>query len=393
MNNYLKNITLASVIFISSNSTMYAEESSKDWYVSPMVSYIKADNDRLADDDFGFMLGLGKQINQNWNVEISAVIDSLDFESASGGYKQRGLMVDGLYFFDRETVMQTYGIVGAGIMSTDIGATDSNNAMLNIGVGMMQQISDSGTKFRADIRYRLDMDDSSLVTEDKFNDLVLNIGFTIPFGDSTNNRSANTKVKPVNSKMTDIDSDNDGVVDSKDQCSNTSTGVKVDNNGCPSAVKSVAEEKLLVSKAVDSDQDGITDNEDKCPMTAVAVKVDSTGCELEDSFVLKNVNFVSGSAVLEVESKNNLNDVVVILSKYTDINVEIAGYTDNRGNVDFNQRLSQKRAESVTAYLVSQGIDSTRMQAKGYGIESPIADNNTSQGRSNNRRVELHLIK
>ena len=174
MNKYLHIIPLASVFTITGIQSAQAVESEDDWYVSPMLSYIKSDSDRQADNDFGLMLGLGKKVNKEWNVEVSAVIDSLGFDSLPGEFKQRGLMVDGLYFFDRETEMQTYGIVGAGLMTTDIGAADSSNAMINVGVGMMQTISDSGIKVRADIRYRMDMDDESIASEDEFNDFMFN---------------------------------------------------------------------------------------------------------------------------------------------------------------------------------------------------------------------------
>jgi len=375
MNKYLPLIPIASAMFFSNSSITHAADESTEWYVSPMLSYIKSDSDRDADNDLGVMLGLGKKINQQWNLEVSAVIDSLDLESGSGEFKQRGLMVDGLYFFDRDTVMKTYAIVGAGIMNTDTGSQDSNNPMLNVGVGMMQKLSDSGIALRADVRYRFDMDDESLPSEDEFGDLMLNVGLTIPFGSTHKVKQANMSVKPVNK-------------------TNTSNNEKI-----ASVVDSAQEEKSVTAKEVetvaakDSDNDGIADNKDNCPSSAEGEKVDSTGCKLQQSFVLKGVNFVTGSNILEDESKNTLNDVAETFARNPDINVEVAGYTDNRGNVGFNQRLSQKRAESVKAYLISQGVDEGRMIAKGYGIDSPIADNANSQGRAINRRVELHLIK
>jgi len=367
MNKYLPLLPIASAMFLISGSVSHASENSADWYVSPMLSYIKSDSDRDADNDLGVMLGLGKKINQQWNLEVSAVIDSLDLESSSGEFKQRGLMVDGLYFFDRETIMQTYVIVGTGIMNTDSGSQDSNNPMLNVGVGMMQKLSDSGVALRADVRYRFDMDDESLPSEDEFGDLMLNVGLTIPFGSSHKEKQVKTSVMPATE-------------------SNISNGEKI-----ASVVGSVQEKNVVAAK--DSDNDGIADNKDNCPSSAEGEKVDSTGCKLQQSFVLKGVNFLTGSNVLAEESKNTLNEVAESFARNSGINVEVAGYTDNRGNVGFNQRLSQKRAESVKAYLVSQGVDESRMIAKGYGIDSPIADNDNSQGRAINRRVELHLIK
>ena len=366
MNKYISVIPLATAMFFSSNSTIHATEEGAGWYVSPMLSYIKSDSDRNADNDLGLMLGLGKKLNQQWNIEVSAAIDSLDFESVSGEYKQRGLMVDGLYFFERDTRMQTYAIVGAGIMKTDTGTNESSNPMLNVGVGMMQELSDNGMKLRADIRYRLDMDDESLANEDEFGDLMLNVGLKIPFGSSPQSKRSAMSEQSANEPTVNEDSK------------------------AADVVASSKEDSILAD--IDSDNDGIIDSKDKCPATEAHIKVDSSGCKIQQSFVLKGVNFITGSDVLSDDSKNSLNDVAATLAKNPGLKVEIAGYTDSRGNAGFNQRLSQKRAESVKAYIVSLGIDESRMIAKGYGVDSPIADNASSQGRAINRRVELHLI-
>ena len=384
MNKSLQTIPLLTAMLMGSHATLQAADNDDSWYFSPILSYIKADSDRQADDGFGLMLGLGKKVSDNWNIEVSVAMDNLDFETGSGEYKQQGLIFDGLYFFNRGTGLQTFGVVGGGFLDTDIGTVDSTNRMLNVGVGMMQQISDSGMKFRADIRYRMDMDDASVATESKFNDTMLNVGLSIPFGDEQTSKSS----KAVNETDSNKDSDNDGVVDADDRCPGTAAGVKVDSKGCLIVVK-----EPVAAKEMDSDKDGVADNMDNCPDTASGVSVDTKGCELQKSFVLKGVNFVTGSNVLTAESKVILDDVAAILIQNSDLNVELAGYTDNRGNVSFNQRLSKKRAESVKAYLVNKGADENRMTAKGYGIDEPIADNASSEGRAKNRRVEMHIIK
>lgn len=112
-----------------------------------------------------------------------------------------------------------------------------------------------------------------------------------------------------------------------------------------------------------------------------------------DVVVLKGVNFANDSARLTSESMVILDDVAQRLNKRSDIRAEVAGHTDDRGAADYNRSLSQKRAESVRSYLVSKGVDSSRLTARGYGEDSPIADNKTSQGRAQNRRVELRALK
>ena len=71
--------------------------------------------------------------------------------------------------------------------------------------------------------------------------------------------------------------------------------------------------------------------------------------------------------------------------------IEIEGHTDNTGKAAFNQKLSQLRAEAVKTYMIKKGIDAARLSVVGYGQEKPVADNSTSKGRAENRRVEFRL--
>ena len=78
-----------------------------------------------------------------------------------------------------------------------------------------------------------------------------------------------------------------------------------------------------------------------------------------------------------------------MLRQYQDLGLRIEGHTDNTGDDASNKTLSQSRAEAVRDYLVEQGIDASRLEAVGLGEEQPVADNNTEEGRAQNRRVEL----
>jgi outer membrane protein OmpA-like peptidoglycan-associated protein len=85
----------------------------------------------------------------------------------------------------------------------------------------------------------------------------------------------------------------------------------------------------------------------------------------------------------------NLEDLVVILNKYPDTDIEIQGHTDNTGSADYNQRLSRTRADNVANYLVGKGIDTSRVTSIGYSFTKPKYDNSTAEGRKQNRRVEF----
>ncbi|MBF2707561.1 OmpA family protein [Flavobacterium soyangense] len=104
------------------------------------------------------------------------------------------------------------------------------------------------------------------------------------------------------------------------------------------------------------------------------------------------VRFDTGKATLTTTAKANLNKLVPVFKEYADTNIEIYGYTDSTGSPEFNLTLSQKRAESVKNYLISNGLASTRFKTTGLGIANPIASNDNAEGRTQNRRVEFAIL-
>ena len=117
-----------------------------------------------------------------------------------------------------------------------------------------------------------------------------------------------------------------------------------------------------------------------------------------ESIVLNNVFFEFDSDKLTPDSKAELNKLFSLLSNNPSIKVEIQGHTDSKGNNAYNKKLSQKRAESVRAYLVRKGIKGSRITAVGYGETKPIAKNTNADGSDNeegralNRRIELKIL-
>lgn len=117
-----------------------------------------------------------------------------------------------------------------------------------------------------------------------------------------------------------------------------------------------------------------------------------TPIELGQSAQLKNVLFVRSKAILKPGSYAELNKLVEMLDENRAINVEISGHTDNVGNPDLNEKLSQERAEAVKDYLVQKGIEPQRVTCKGYGGDKPIASNEREETRRLNRRVEFKIL-
>jgi len=201
------------------------------------------------------------------------------------------------------------------------------------------------------------------------------------------------------------DTDKDGVADVDDKCPDTKPNYKVDATGCSLDNDKdglVNEEDLCPDAAgplalkgcPDTDGDGVSDLNDRCPN--VKGTIENKGCPemaKEDvkkiAVIASKIFFETGSAKLKAISNAQLDGLVEILKRNEAVNLSIEGHTDNVGNDDYNMQLSQKRTESVKAYLESKGIPASRLTAVGYGETRPIGDNTKAAGRSQNRRVEL----
>ena len=176
------------------------------------------------------------------------------------------------------------------------------------------------------------------------------------------------------------DADNDGIIDSKDNCPNVA-GPEV-NNGCPWP---------------DTDGDGVLDKDDDCP--DVFGIASNNGCpevtvqdiaKLEELF--KTVYFETNKANFKPETISKLNEAIEIITKYPTAKFAISGHTDSIGNNDSNMKLSEKRAIAVKNYLVSKGVSSNNLTAKGFGETQPVESNMYNAGRPSNRRVDIKLI-
>ena len=115
--------------------------------------------------------------------------------------------------------------------------------------------------------------------------------------------------------------------------------------------------------------------------------------ELPRTFTLDNVEFESGKSTLTKDSYIELKELLDYLKLKDDISIEIAGHTDDVGDDESNMKLSKARAETVRNYLISKGITTNRVIAKGYGETQPIASNTTVEGRQKNRRTEVRINK
>jgi outer membrane protein OmpA-like peptidoglycan-associated protein len=206
-----------------------------------------------------------------------------------------------------------------------------------------------------------------------------------------------------------LDKDNDGINDADDKCPEVAGLAKY--NGCP---------------VPDTDKDGINDEEDKCPAQAGAARYD--GCPVPDSdgdgtddehdkcptvkgeknnngcpaeikkeiiekvnYAARRIQFQSSKAILLPSSLKELDEVASLLQQNPEIQLTIEGHTSADGSLAFNMQLSEARAASVRKYLLSKGVEESRLTAKGFGPTQPVADDKTAAGKAKNRRVELKL--
>jgi len=206
------------------------------------------------------------------------------------------------------------------------------------------------------------------------------------------------------------DSDNDGVADNKDNCPNIAG--PVENEGCPwpdtdgDGVLDKDDKCISIAGPAanggcawkDTDGDGVLDKDDNC--ISEAGLASNNGCPLLPNSVkealnsyAKTITFDTSRTTIKDSSANVLNNIIAILNNYPNANFNIEGHTDSTGPESLNQKLSDGRAKAVLNYLTSNGIDVSRLNAKGYGESRPIQSNNTSDGRRANRRVEINLNK
>jgi OOP family OmpA-OmpF porin len=107
--------------------------------------------------------------------------------------------------------------------------------------------------------------------------------------------------------------------------------------------------------------------------------------------IVRAVDFEFNLSQLTPPAQQTLSEVASALMTQPELNVEIQGHTDSIGSAEYNLKLSQRRADAVKAYLISQGVNASTLTAKGYGKTSPISSNETAEGRTQNRRVEFKV--
>jgi OOP family OmpA-OmpF porin len=189
---------------------------------------------------------------------------------------------------------------------------------------------------------------------------------------------------PVDNVGCPLDSDGDGVPDYMDNCPNTPSGAPVDAQGCP----------------LDSDGDSVFDYMDRCPNTPRGTEVDRQGCPIPEpepeviSYTFEDVYFNFDSSVITDEGVAKLREIGDTLIAIMDADIEVHGHTDATGPEEYNMGLSRRRAEAVRDWLLENfsQLNANQFTVRQFGEGQPIDTNDTREGRSRNRRVEIKVI-
>jgi OOP family OmpA-OmpF porin len=322
------------------------------------------------------------------------------------------LTLANIYWMNRVNVVRPYMTAGYGLMGYKITQKNNagvetkfrageniKNAYLPVGLGIKFGISNS---INLDMGYTMNFVDGDNmdgyyagIQNDKFS--YSHIGLEFALGKST--RTQLSSYNPVAALQDDYIT------------RNAALQASLDADRAMHAAHMEEMNKDRMRFLNDSDKDGVSDYFDKCPNTPIGIQVDGAGCEIkvttttvvnpvrvvvteEDRRIvadaIRNLEFDFGKSTLRSTSYPTLNRVSDLL-KSKDFSLKLAGHTDYVGSDAANMKLSKDRAESVKSYLVSQGANSSRIEAIGYGESQPIATNKTAKGRQDNRRVEFTL--
>ena len=406
--NHLKSLTVAGTACLALLLTTpaIADEAADAVYGTVMGAWTYPDAERDSQFGLGLDLGIGIPLSSRLNLELNGFTYGTERESDEEHDFHHGLGIN-LMYETMDSWLRPILIGGIGATVEDVQGEPETYGYFNLGLGGIADLPADNLSLRLDIRYFGVVDGQTTRPEvqdggELLSDVRYNFGLQFAFA------SSERAPKPAPVAVQSSDSDADGVEDARDRCPGTAPGTVVDPNGCPldSDGDGVAdaydrcpntEAGLAVGPNGcalnnDEDNDGIANDADQCPGTPQGFRVDASGCVVEQTVVLRTVGFELNSDRLTFNARRVLLDVANALKQQAGLDVAVEGHTDSLGSDDYNQKLSQRRANAVIAYLVQQGIDATRLKAVGHGESRPVASNETADGREQNRRVEFKIV-
>jgi OOP family OmpA-OmpF porin len=325
--------------------------------VSPFAGYTFFDNAHNLNNRGVYGGRLGYNMTDRFGIEAvggfikSSVDDTAltqthegQFTSPIDGVKITNYHLDLLYNFMPESTFNPFIAAGYGANHYKPEINSNNMAVFNFGVGAKLWLAES-------FALRIDLRDN-MVYDERLHNIETTLGVVFAFGGTK--KAAEPVAAAVAVAAAPADSDRDGVTDALDKCPGTPAGVTVDKNGCPPALKKVV---ILASE----------------PKAAEKIKV----AAVEPALVVlafEDVHFDFDKSTLTPAAEAILKRNVLLLKENPRAKIRIAGYTSASGTEEYNQKLSERRAEAVKAFLVKEGVVMTgRLSTVGYGEANPVA--------------------
>jgi OOP family OmpA-OmpF porin len=390
-------------------------------WVGGFAQYYSPDSDKpepLGYLDDGKALGgeVGFRFDPKWAIRFELSRLFLDMQGPNRpGFGDDGVMLgaDAMYFLDNDLAY-----IFGGLREQSI---EDNYRMVSYGVGKHWEVSDSVRVITEIAGYR-DFGQA-------YNDYSAKLGLAYIFGqtdaaavrkdtdkdgvyDAVDRCPDSPTGTLVDATGCGVDMDNDGVLNGTDQCPNTPAGIIVSANGCeikdadkdgvvdindscPNTLPGTKVNAKGCAVDLDKDGDGVLDSNDKCLETPISDKVDVGGCSIlleKEVSIELDVLFANNSSQIENANANNIVEFVNFMKRYGNTNAVIEGHSSSVGRAEYNQFLSQKRANSVKKMLVTKySIDASRLTAVGYG-ETQLKDSaNTAEAHTANRRIEVKV--
>ena len=353
----LSTALLAGLAFAQAAS---AQDFDDRWYITGSAGMNIQDNDRGTRNAPFLGLGVGKFISPTWSVD-----GELNYQHPKNdanqnlSWSQYGVSLDfRRHFITEGRNWNPYALLGIGYQRSEEefnafpspnspGRREDGNLAAKVGLGIQGDLGRVG--IRTELAYRADFDDTSVSApdEDWFGDVLASVGIIVPLGPEA------TVAPPP---------------------------------PAPEVAPNCADK--------DDDGDGVNNCDDKCPGSQAGQTIGPDGCPVPVSIDLKGVNFDFDKATLRPDSTAILNEAVEILKRNPSLRVEVAGHTDQCGKDAYNQKLSERRAQTVYDYLTSNGVEASRLGGpNGYGESRPLEDKGQAFPgckSETNRRTELN---
>lgn len=335
-------------------------------YRGMLLGGVLPDSDRQAETGWGAQVLWGMPLS-SWTALEPNFSGYTQTRDAGGDTRALGLGLD-INFSNPRRVNRPFALMGFGALHEDGPNGDTAGAYANLGLGFIGRLGGS-LSWRAEARITRVLNDELVNGRESVDDGRVMLGLQQSFG-----RVPPPVVKPQ-------------APPPKPKPAPQPT---LSTEAAPPPQAPAA---AIAVPPPDSDGDGVIDEFDQCPSSAPGFQVDAAGCVIQQTLVLREIQFATGSNELSPEAHARLNELAAAMAAQPQLVLEVGGHTDAVGAAESNRRLSLRRAEIVRQALIAKGVAGARLQAVGYGERYPVASNETVSGRATNRRVEFKVLK